>query len=118
MVDAGRRWTAWQASWHPNHGDEDPTAGVLPRGSAGQLPWGSATPDTTQQKGHCTGLATAATSQLQGDTPMSSWRLGALLSCVGLGGYEGRAMGQRKGEGVQGWSGEAVLMGVAEAVLR
>jgi hypothetical protein len=39
-------------------------------------------------------------------------RSGALLSCVGVGGYEGRAMGLRKGEGVQGWSGAAVLMGV------
>jgi hypothetical protein len=28
-------------------------------------------------------------------TPPSSWRLGALLSCVGCGGYEERAMGQR-----------------------
>ena len=50
--------------------------------------------------------------------PAAKRRLGALLSCVGVGGYEGRAMGLRKGEGVQGWSGEAVLMGVAEAVLR
>jgi hypothetical protein len=43
------------------------------------------------------GLATAATRQRQGDTPPSSRRLGALLSCVGLGWYEGRAMGLRKG---------------------
>jgi hypothetical protein len=45
----------------------------------------------------------------------------ALAHCcrvLELGGYEGRAMGLRKGEGVQGWSGEAVLMGVTEAVLR
>jgi hypothetical protein len=46
--------------------------------------------------------------------PLDKPRLGALLSCVGVGGYEGRAMGLRKGEGVQGWSGEAVLMGVAD----
>jgi hypothetical protein len=32
-----------------------------------------------------------------GGTPPSSWRLGALLSCVGFGWYERRAMGLRKG---------------------
>ena len=34
----------------------------------------------------------------------------ALLSCVGFGWYEGRAMGQRKGEWVQSQVGEEVLM--------
>jgi hypothetical protein len=33
-------------------------------------------------------------------------RLGALLSCVGFGWYEERAMGQRKGKGVRGQAGE------------
>src|SRR5512132_63661 len=54
-----------------------------------------------------------------GGTPPSSWRLGALLSCVGFGWYEERAMGLRKGEvcGVRlvrecgGRAGEGVLMG-------
>ena len=41
-------------------------------------------------------------------------RLGALLSCVGFGWYEGRAMGLRKGEGVRGRVGEAMLMGVLQ----
>ena len=39
-------------------------------------------------------------------------RLGALLSCVGW--YEGRAMGLRKGEGVRGRVGEAMLMAVLQ----
>jgi hypothetical protein len=43
-------------------------------------------------------LAMAATRQLQGGTPRSRLRLGALLSCVGFGWYEWRAMGLRKGE--------------------
>jgi hypothetical protein len=34
------------------------------------------------------GLATAAPSPLQSDTPPSSRRLGALLSCLRFGGYE------------------------------
>jgi hypothetical protein len=41
-------------------------------------------------------------------------RLGALLSCVGFGWYEGRAMGLRKGEGVRGRVGEAMLMAVLQ----
>ena len=44
-------------------------------------------------------LAMAATRQLQGGTPRSRLRLGALLSSVGFGWYEERAMGRRKGEG-------------------
>jgi hypothetical protein len=35
-----------------------------------------------------------------------------LLSCVGW--YEGRAMGLRKGEGVRGRVGEAMLMAVLQ----
>ena len=74
--------------------------------------WSTAT-RTAQQKGHCQeGLATAVTRQGQGDTSPSSWRLGALLSCVGVGGYEERAMGRRKGEVCGGQAGEKVLMGV------
>jgi hypothetical protein len=38
----------------------------------------------------------------------------ALLSCVGFGWYEGRAMGLRKGEWVQSQVGEEVLMEVVE----
>jgi hypothetical protein len=39
---------------------------------------------------------------------------GALLSCVGFGWYEWRAMGLRKGEWVQGQVGKEVLMEVGE----
>jgi hypothetical protein len=44
--------------------------------------------------------------------PPAKARLGALLSCVGW--YEGRAMGLRKGEGVRGRVGEAMLMAVLQ----
>ena len=40
--------------------------------------------------------------------------LDEVLSCVGVGWYEGRAMGLRKGERVQGQVGEEVLMEVVE----
>jgi hypothetical protein len=43
-------------------------------------------------------VTTAATRQLLGVALPSKPRLGALLSCVGVGWYEGRAMGLRKGE--------------------
>jgi len=95
------------------------------------------TPDRSRAAGRCSGLtssgrATTRTAQPQvrrghprchgwawppprplaaGGTPPSSWRLGALLSCVGVGWYEERAMGQRKGEGVRGRAVEGVLMG-------
>ena len=36
---------------------------------------------------------------------------GALLSCVGFGWYERRAMRQKKGEGVPGQASEEVLIG-------
>jgi hypothetical protein len=42
-------------------------------------------------------VTTAATRQLLGVAPPSRPRLGALLSCVGCGGYEEKAMGLRKG---------------------
>jgi hypothetical protein len=54
-----------------------------------------------------------AVRQLLGRLPAKR-RLGALLSCVGFGWYEGRAMGLRKGEGVRGRVGEAMLMGVLQ----
>jgi hypothetical protein len=41
----------------------------------------------SRQDGARAGLATAATRPLQGGTPPPSRRLGALLSCLGLGGY-------------------------------
>jgi hypothetical protein len=44
--------------------------------------------------------------------PPSSWRLGALLSCVGFGWYERRATGQRKGKRVRGQAGKGVRMGM------
>jgi hypothetical protein len=47
--------------------------------------------------------------------PPSTPRLGALLSCVGVGGYEGRAMGLRKGEGVLGQACKGVLMGCRDS---
>jgi hypothetical protein len=73
--------------------------------SSGQTPSGRATTRTAQQQG-LRGHPHAATDgpghrrdrQLQ-VVPQSSWRLGALLSCVGFGWYEERAMGRRKGEG-------------------
>jgi hypothetical protein len=92
---------------------------LLPAGrSSGQTPSGRATTRTAQQQG-LRGHPHAATDgpghrrdrQLQ-VVPQSSWRLGALLSCVGW--YEGRAMGLRKGEGVRGRVGEAMLMAVLQ----
>jgi hypothetical protein len=46
-----------------------------------------------------------------GDTSPSGRRLGALLSCVGFGWYEGRAMGLRKGKGVRSGVGACVRAG-------
>jgi hypothetical protein len=51
----------------------------------------------TTRAPRCSGRAWAPPRRLAaGGTPPSSWRLGALLSCVGVGGYEERAMGRRK----------------------
>jgi hypothetical protein len=44
---------------------------------------------------------------------VSAW-YSVVLSCVGFGWYEGRAMGLRKGEWVQSQVGEEVLMEVVE----
>jgi hypothetical protein len=77
MLDKDRRWTPW----HPDHCDNAATAGMPSKSSAGQhAAWGDQRPGATQQNGLAKGLATAATRQLQGDTPQSSRRLGALLS--------------------------------------
>jgi hypothetical protein len=63
--------------------------------------------------GHCQPLYQLAARFLR----RSQRRLGALLSCVGFGWYEGRAMGRRKGEGVRGRVGEAMLMGGCSRVV-
>jgi hypothetical protein len=53
-------------------------------------------------------VTTAATRQLLGVAPPSKPRLGALLSCVGFGWYEERAMGLRKMRCAgSGWVGSA-----------
>jgi hypothetical protein len=93
-----------QASWHPDHCDEDPTAGMLSRSSAGQTPRG---PIRNQDSSAVEGPAGSWPPPRQtavGDPPPSGRRLGALLSCVGVGGYEERAMGLRKvGCAGSGW---------------
>jgi hypothetical protein len=61
----------------PDHGDayDRDTAQKSGRRRVGRSATGTAPQETTRQ-----GLATAATRQLQADTPISSRRLGALLS--------------------------------------
>jgi hypothetical protein len=85
----------------------------LPAGrSSGQTSSGRATTRTAQQQGRrgthaaTDGVWPPPRPSAAGGTPPSSWRPGALLSCVGFGWYEGRAMGQRKGEWVRGQAGE------------
>jgi hypothetical protein len=59
----------------------------------------------------CAKLPIALSDSCSVALPAAKRRLGALLSCVGFGWYEERAMGQRKGEGVRGRAVEGVLMG-------
>jgi hypothetical protein len=82
------------------------TAAGTANPSCGAGACGAATNDGSVM-GHCERHRNhPATGQLLGVAPPSMARLGALLSCVGFGWYEKRAMGLRKGEecGV-GWCG-------------
>jgi hypothetical protein len=99
-----RRPTPWRACWpgrprRPRPTPRERLDAPLGRRRLGEQPPGPLrSKDAGAPTPLRTGLATAATSAA-GGTPPSSWRLGALLSCVGFGWYEGRAMGLRKGEG-------------------
>jgi hypothetical protein len=84
----------------------------MPAGrSAGQRPFGRAATRTAQQQGPRGRAWPPPRPSAAGDTRPSSWRLGALLSCVGFGWYEGRAMGLRKGKGVRSGVGACVRAG-------
>ena len=74
----------------PDHGDayDRDTAQKPGRRRVGWSATGTAPQETTRQ-----GLATAAIRQLQADTPISSRRLGALLSSDGFGSRVGRCSG-------------------------
>jgi hypothetical protein len=100
-----------QPSWHPDHCDEDPTAGMLSRSSAGQTSRGPIRDQDSSAREDPAGSWPPPRQTGVGDPPPSGRRLGALLSCVGVGGYEQRAMGQRKGKGVRSRAGQGVLMG-------
>jgi hypothetical protein len=104
-----------QPSWHPNHGDEDPPAGMLSRSSAGQTSRG---PIRNQDSSAGEGPAGSWPPPHQtgvGDPPPSGRRLAALLSCVGVGGYEEKAMALRKLR-CAGQAGKGVRMGGSEAL--
>ena len=77
MVDNDRRWTTADSSAYPT--TATPTTGTPPRSRVGAA-WGGQQPGQLRRRRPRQGLATAATRQLRGDTPMSSRRLGALLS--------------------------------------
>jgi hypothetical protein len=53
----------------------------------------------------CAKLPIALSDSCSVALPAAKRRLGALLSCVGFGWYEGRAMRQKKGERVWGQAG-------------
>jgi hypothetical protein len=115
--DAGRGRTRTGGPRHGRHPDilGPPRRAAAPLGRRSVFLWmapaalgspcklgGEATcqPETTYRATSCSAA------------PPAKARLGALLSCVGW--YEGRAMGLRKGEGVRGRVGEAMLMGVLQ----
>jgi hypothetical protein len=115
--DAGRGRTRTGGPRHGRHPDilGPPRRAAAPLGRRSVFLWmapaalgspcklgGEATcqPETTYRATSCSAA------------PPAKARLGALLSCVGW--YEGRAMGLRKGEGVRGRVGEAMLMAVLQ----
>jgi hypothetical protein len=61
--------------------------------------WGGQQPGTAPQETTLPRAGHRRDQTVEGDTPPSGRRLAALLSCVGVGGYEERAMGQRKVSG-------------------
>jgi hypothetical protein len=74
-----------QASWHPDHCDEDPTAGMLSRSSAEQTPRGPIRNQDSSAVEDPAGSWPPPRQTAVGDPPPSGRRLGALLSCVGFG---------------------------------
>jgi hypothetical protein len=83
---------AWPASGHPRAGDpagRPDLARVTRLGALGH-------PGRPRGGGTCAGALTAAATDSCLAPPGMRPRPGALLSCVGVGGYEGRAMGLRK----------------------
>ena len=118
-ADAAER-TRTGDGWHGSHLDDsvhrdDTDLPLDPvQESAGDDACDDRRPMTARWSGHlpARSLATSAAKVLLDLPAPSRPRLGALLSCVGFGWYEGRATGRRKGEGCGGQAGEEVLMGV------
>ena len=75
-----------QASWHPDHCDEDPTAGMLSRSSAGQTPRGPIRNQDSSAVEDPAGSWPPPRQTAVGDPPPSGRRLGALLSSDQMGG--------------------------------
>jgi hypothetical protein len=97
----GRRRTAWQASWHPDHCDDAPTAGVPSGSSAGQTPPGRSATGTARQKGHCQGPGhrrdQTAVGHRRDQTAVGPLRrpAGALAHCCRVLDLDGTRGGQR-----------------------
>jgi hypothetical protein len=111
VVDTDRRWAAGRHPGIPTTATRTPPTGMLSRSSAGQTPRGPIRNQDSSAVEDPAGSWPPPRQTAVGDPPPSGRRLGALLSCVGVGGYEERATGQRKVRCAgSGWCG--VLMRV------